>query len=141
MENKPLTERERIDALVFRLGISIRQLAKIVDMNENTFYHITDNSRFGISERTASKICYNLEKKMSVVVNRQWLLTGEGDMIDEKRSVLPYDTEEEGTTMMAAEDRVDESGLTPLMEKYHALLEKYTKLQEEHKELLKKMLQ
>ena len=51
MENKPLTERERIDALVFRLGISIRQLAKIVDMNENTFYHITDNSRFGISER------------------------------------------------------------------------------------------
>ena len=71
MENKPLTERERIDALVFRLGISIRQLAKIVDMNENTFYHITDNSRFGISERTASKICYNLEKKMSVVVNRQ----------------------------------------------------------------------
>ena len=61
MENKPLSERERIDALVFRLGISIRQLAKIVDMNENTFYHITDNSRFGISERTASKICYNLD--------------------------------------------------------------------------------
>lgn len=27
MENKPLTERERIDALVFRLGISIRQLS------------------------------------------------------------------------------------------------------------------
>lgn len=33
MENKHLTERERINALVFRLGISIRQLAKIVDMN------------------------------------------------------------------------------------------------------------
>ena len=61
MENKPLTERERIDALVFRLGISIRQLAKIVDMNENTFYHITDNSRFGISERTASKSCSGIE--------------------------------------------------------------------------------
>lgn len=139
MENKPLTERERIDALVFRLGISIRQLAKIVDMNENTFYHITDNSRFGISERTASKICYNLEKKMSVVVNRQWLLTGEGDMIDEKRSVLPYDTEEEGTTMMAAEEGVEYG--TDWKAKYLALLEKYTKLQEEHKELLKKMLQ
>jgi DNA-binding CsgD family transcriptional regulator len=139
MENKPLTERERIDALVFRLGISIRQLAKIVDMNENTFYHITDNSRFGISERTASKICYNLEKKMSVVVNRQWLLTGEGDMIDEKRSVLPYDTEEEGTMMMAAEEGVEYG--TDWKAKYLALLEKYTKLQEEHKELLKKMLQ
>lgn len=138
MENKPLTERERIDALVFRLGISIRQLAKIVDMNENTFYHITDNSRFGISERTASKICYNLEKKMSVVVNRQWLLTGEGDMIDEKRSVLPYATEEEGAMMMAAEDR--EKYGTDWKAKYLALLEKYTKLQDEHKELLKKLL-
>lgn len=139
MENKPLTERERIDALVFRLGISIRQLAKIVDMNENTFYHITDNSRFGISERTASKICYNLEKKMSVVVNRRWLLTGEGDMIDEKLSVLPYAAEEEGTVMIAAEDR-EEYG-TDWKAKYLALLEKYTKLQDEHKELLKKMLQ
>ena len=139
MESKPLTERERIDALVFRLGISIRQLAKIVDMNENTFYHITDNSRFGISERTASKICYNLEKKMSVVVDRKWLLTGEGDMIDEKLSVLPYAAEEEGTMMMAAEEG-SEYG-TDWKAKYLALLEKYTKLQEEHKELLKKMLQ
>ena len=139
MENKPLTERERIDALVFRLGISIRQLAKIVDMNENTFYHITDNSRFGISERTASKICYTLEKKMRVVVNRQWLLTGEGDMIDEKLSVLPYAAEEEGTMMMAAEDGVEDD--TDWKSKYLALLEKYTKLQEEHKELFKKMLQ
>ena len=139
MENKPLTERERIDALVFRLGISIRQLAKIVDMNENTFYHITDNSRFGISERTASKICYNLEKKMNVVVNRKWLLTGEGDMIDEKHSVLPYATEEEGAMMMAAEEGVEYG--TDWKAKYLALLEKYTKLQEEHKELLKKMLQ
>lgn len=139
MENKHLTERERINALVFRLGISIRQLAKIVDMNENTFYHITDNSRFGISERTASKICYNLEKKMSVIVNRQWLLTGEGDMIDEKLSVLPYDTEEAGTMMMAAEEGVEYG--TDWKAKYLALLEKYTKLQDEHKELLKKMLQ
>lgn len=138
MENKPLTERERIDALVFRLGISIRQLAKIVDMNENTFYHITDNSRFGISERTASKICYNLEKKMSVVVNRQWLLTGEGDMIDEKHSVLPYNTEEESVMPMAAEEGVEYG--TDWKAKYLALLEKYTKLQDEHKELLKKLL-
>ena len=138
MENKPLTERERIDALVFRLGISIRQLAKIVDMNENTFYHITDNSRFGISERTASKICYNLEKKMSVVVNRQWLLTGEGDMIDEKLSVLPYAAEEEGAMMMAAEEGVEYG--TDWKSKYLELLEKYTKLQDEHKELLKNLL-
>lgn len=139
MENKPLTERERIDALVFRLGISIRQLAKIVDMNENTFYHITDNSRFGISERTASKICYNLEKKMSVVVNRQWLLTGVGEMIDEKHSVLPCTIDEHRAMPMAAEE-LAEYGID-WKAKYLSLMEDYVRLQKEHNELLKKMLQ
>lgn len=90
MDNRSLTERERIDALVFRLGISIRQLARLVDMNENTFYHITDNSRFGISERTASKICYNLEEKMHVIVNRDWLLNGNGEMILKQRESSPH---------------------------------------------------
>lgn len=90
METKPLTERERIDALVFRLGISIRKLAQIVEMNENTFYHITDSSRFGISERTASKICYNLKDKMQVIVNREWLLNGVGEMILEQKDTSPH---------------------------------------------------
>ena len=126
MENKPLTERERINALVFRLGISIRKLAQIVDMNENTFYHISDNSRFGISERTASKICWSLEKKMNVIVNRQWLLTGEGEMIDEKRSILPNLNED---VTMAAEEPA-EYGMTDWRAKYIELLEKYTSLLE-----------
>lgn len=90
METKPLTDRERIDALVFRLDISIRKLAQIVEMNENTFYHITDSSRFGISERTASKICKNLEKKMQVIVNREWLLNGVGEMILEQKDTSPH---------------------------------------------------
>ena len=63
----------------------------------------------------------------------------EGDMIDEKLSVLPYNTEEEQPVAMAAEDR-EEYG-TDWKVKYLALLEKYTKLQDEYKELLKKMLQ
>ncbi len=90
METKPLTERERIDALVFRLDISIRKLAQIVEMNENTFYHITDSSRFGISERTASKICNNLKDKMQVIVNREWLLSGVGEMILEQKDTSPH---------------------------------------------------
>jgi hypothetical protein len=53
--------------------------------------------------------------------------------------VLPYATEEEGTMMMAAEEGVEYG--TDWKGKYLALLEKYTKLQDEHKELLKKMLQ
>ena len=63
MKNKPLTERERIDALVFRLGISIRQLAKIVDMNENTFYHITNNSRFASQRGRPRRYVITLKKR------------------------------------------------------------------------------
>lgn len=138
MESKPLTERERIDALVFRLGVSIRKFAQIVDMNENTFYHITDSSRFGISERTASKICYNLEKKMNVVVNRQWLLTGVGEMINDRHRVVVNNTEGECAVPMAAEEA--EVYGTDYKSKYFALLEEYTRLQKEHNELLKRLL-
>jgi DNA-binding Xre family transcriptional regulator len=138
MESKPLTEKERLDALVYRLGISIRKLAQIVEMNENTFYHISDNSRFGISERTASKICYNLEKKMNVIVNRKWLMTGVGDMIIEKRSNFPFDFGEGRSDGLTPDEEVEYG--TNYQAKYFALLEEYTRLQREHNELLKKML-
>lgn len=128
MEVKPLTERERIDALTFRLCLSIRQLARMVGMNENTFYHITDNSRFGISERTASRICYYLEKNMNVVVNRDWLLTGVGEMFDEKRSTLPQE-EDNGDLVASAAESTDSAWKA----KYIDLLERYTALLESRK--------
>ena len=128
METKPLPERERINQLTFYLNISIRQLAKIVGMNENTFYHISDNSRFGITEKTATKICNNLKKKVGLDVNRDWLLTGEGEMI-----VSPSPAKE--VTMEAAQSEIN------WQDKYIALLEKHIELQREYTACLKKRMQ
>ncbi len=129
METKPLPERERINQLTFYLNISIRQLAKIVGMNENTFYHISDNSRFGITEKTATKICNNLKKKVGLNVNRDWLLTGEGEMILEE---LPPKTIEAKPVEKTTEQDID------WREKYYSLLEKYVKLQERRIAILEK---
>lgn len=128
METKPLPERERINHLTFYLNISIRQLAKIVGMNENTFYHISDNSRFGITEKTATKICKNLKKKVGLDVNRDWLLTGEGEMI-----VSPSPAKD--VTMEPAQSEIN------WQDKYIALLEKHIELQREYTACLKKRLQ
>lgn len=128
METKPLPERERINQLTFYLNISIRQLAKIVGMNENTFYHISDNSRFGITEKTATKICKNLKKKVGLDVNRDWLLTGEGEMI-----VSPSPAKD--VTMEPAQSEIN------WQDKYIALLEKHIELQKEYTACLKKRMQ
>lgn len=131
MNTKPLPERERINHLTFYLNISIRQLAKIVGMNENTFYHISDNSRFGITEKTATKICNNLKKKLGVVVNRDWLLTGEGEMI------VP------STTPSPANEVRKEPAQSEInwQDKYIALLEEHIELQREYTACLKKRMQ
>lgn len=142
METKPLTEKERIEALSLYLDISIRRLAQITGMSEATFYHISDNSRFGISERTASRICYQLEKQRGIVVNRDWLLSGEGEMIIKDASVAPqnYESKREHIMQMAAERR-DDSDPTDYKEKYLRLLEDYSALQKEHTALLIKLQQ
>ena len=143
METKPLTEKERIEALTLYLDISIRRLAQITGMSEATFYHISDNSRFGISERTASRICYQLEKQKGIVVNRDWLLSGEGEMIikDASVPVKPYETDTEGSKMLMAAEEETDFGSTDYKEKYLKLLEDYSALQKEHAALLKKLQQ
>ena len=89
-----------------------------------------------MSERTAARICYHLEKKKGIVVNRDWLLDGVGEMIDEKHSVLPYEQDEEGGVLIAAED--DAPGGEPDWKaKYLDLMEQQIALQREYTELLK----
>lgn len=138
METKPLTPRERIQELSNHFDISIRQMAQIANMSEVTFYHISDNSRTGISERTASRICYHFEKRFGAVVNRQWLLTGEGEMIEEEpmgteaakvANEQPIERERQADTAEGEED---------YKSKYYALLERYSNLLREYAELLKK---
>lgn len=128
MENTRKEQKERLQQLSLRLGLTLRDIARISDMSEATLYHITDQTR-GLSDRTASKICYHLEREKGVVVNREWILTGEGEMIDEKHS-LPY--MEEGT-----QPRIVEGG-KDYREKYYELLEKYSELQDKYYKLIGK---
>ncbi len=125
MKTKPLSKKERINALILHLDIKIKQLAEIVGMNPNTFYHISDNSRFGISEKTASKISYNLKKKLGVDVNRDWLLTGEGEMI------VPNSAKPSLTNEVPLES--SRSNVI-WREKYYTLLEKYVVLLEKQRQ-------
>lgn len=135
MENAKTDQKERLQQLSMKYGMTLRDLARMAQMSEATLYHITDESR-RLTPRTAARICYYMEKEKGVVVNRQWLLTGEGEMIEEKSS-QPYGNEAVATTVIAAEEREVEVNYK---EKYLALLEEYSRLQKEHSELLKRLL-
>lgn len=132
MENTRKEQKERLQQLSLRLGLTLRDIARIADMSEATLYHITDQSR-GLSDRTASKICYHLEREKGVVVNREWILTGEGEMIDEKHS-LPYMEED---TQPRIEKKTGEDS-KDYREKYYELLEKYSELLEKYYKLIGK---
>ena len=75
-----LTPKERLQRLSEHFDVSVRGLAKLSEMSEATLYHITDQTR-DMSGRTAARLCYQLERKRGVLVNRDWLLTGKGRML------------------------------------------------------------
>ena len=75
-----LTPKERLQRLSEHFDVSVRGLAKLSEMSEATLYHITDQTR-DMSGRTAARLCYQLERKRGVVVDRNWLLTGNGRML------------------------------------------------------------
>lgn len=123
---KQTTQRERLEILVIHLKITLRELAQMVGVNENTLYHTNSGTKNRLSERTAAKICYYVEKKLGVVVNREWLLNGEGDMIDKEYSLGCSDGMDDGVEEVQtdAEEGVDwKARYLDLLEKYTALLE------------------
>ena len=136
MEDNTSTQRGRLNALAVYLDMSVRKLAQFCNLSTATVYHITDNSSFVMSERTASRICYQLEKQKGISVNRDWLLNGKGEMINKPLSV-PYSTDEEGGGMMVAAEEPAPYGDVDWKAKYIDLSEKYMQLQHEYTELLK----
>lgn len=136
MKNTKLSQRQRIERLTLELGISTRKLAKIVGVSTNTLYKITDNSGYKISERTARTICNQLKEQQGVVVNREWLLTGEGEMILER---LPLPLKESKTVEKPTEQNIDwRKKYYTLREEYYFLLEKYAKLLERRTQIIEK---
>jgi hypothetical protein len=81
--------------------------------------------------RTAARLCYQIERKRGVLVNRDWLLTGKGRMLVDIKPDAPA----AAVAAVAAEpdSKIDSVNYK---EKYTALLEKYTALLEEHTALL-----
>ncbi len=120
-----LTQKERLQRLAEYLDISVRGLAALAEMSEATLYHITDQTR-DMSGRTAARLCYQIERKRGVLVNRDWLLTGNGRMLVD---IKPDKPAAEVVTVAAEPDT--EYDDVNYKEKYFALLEKYTALLEE----------
>ena len=120
-----LTQKERLQRLAEHLDMSVRGLAALAEMSEATLYHITDGTR-DMSGRTAARICYQLERKRGVLVDRDWLLTGKGQMLVDIKPAAPASE----ALSEAAEPDMEYDDVN-YKEKYFALLEKYTALLEE----------
>ena len=133
MEDNTSTQRGRLNALAVYLDMSVRKLAQFCNLSTATVYHITDNSSFVMSERTASRICRQLETQKGILVNRDWLLNGTGEMINKPLSV-PY-TDGNDKIMTVAEETSPYD--IDWKAKYLDLMERYIALQHEYTELLK----
>ena len=120
-----LTPKERLQRLAEHLDMSVRGLAALTEMSEATLYHITDGTR-DMSGRTAARICYQLEKKRGLIVDRDWLLTGNGQMLVDIKPAVPV-----SEALSVAAEPETEIVSENYKEKYFALLEKYTALLEE----------
>ena len=120
-----LTQKERLQRLAEHLDMSVRGLASLAEMSEATLYHVTDGTR-DMSGRTAARICYQLERKRGVLVDREWLLTGKGQMLVDIKPAAPASE----ALSEAAEPDMEYDDVN-YKEKYFALLEKYTALLED----------
>lgn len=130
---KALEQKQRLEQLVIHLKTNLVDLANLAGLNKNTLYHVGSGEKSEITERSVARICYHLEKKRGIVVNREWLLHGTGEMIDEERSVLPYEQDEGQSSLMAA---AEEESETDYREKYMRLMEDHLALQKKYTTLL-----
>lgn len=128
-DTQKIAQSKRLEEVIVYLKTTTRELSHIAGVHENTLYKICCGHS-SISSRTAARICYNIEKQYGVCINRQWLITGEGSMLnDHLPSPMPYkqDEDEQPTAMVAEAE--DPYGIN-WKDKYYALLEKYTDLLE-----------
>ena len=134
MKKARTQQRERLQDLAQRLGLTIRDIARIADLSEATLYHVTDETR-EMSGRTASRICNQLKQEKGLFVNRDWLLTGKGEMFDEKP--ISNQKKDEINTQPHTEKKIEEDK-KDYREKYYELLEKYSELQDKYYKLIEK---
>jgi len=122
---------ERLRKLVMHFKITTRDLAKMIGRSENTLYKI-NCGRSPLTEKTATRICYWLEKNKSVHINESWLLTGDGEMINEKPTTTHKKDEDSTPTHI---EKKNEEESEDYREKYYKLLERYIDLQDRYYKL------
>lgn len=135
-DEQKTAQAKRMEDLIVYLKTTTRELAKLTGIHENTLYKICC-AHNTISNRTAARICFNIEKALGIVINRQWLINGEGPMLDEELSTPPpYKSyEDEQLPPMVAEEGA-EFGSPDYREKYLQLMEEYLALQKKYTALL-----
>ena len=132
---KALEQKQRLEQLIIHLKMNLVDLAELAGLNKNTLYHVGSGKKSEITERSVARICYHLEKKRGIMVNRQWLLNGTGEMIDKDLSNSPYEHEEDHPHLTAAEEEPDFDSQN-YREKYLQLVEEHLKLQNKYTALL-----
>lgn len=135
-DTQKIAQSKRLEEVIVYLKTTTRELSHIAGVHENTLYKICCGHS-SISSRTAARICYNIEKQYGVCINRQWLITGEGSMLnDHLPSPMPYkQDEDEQPTAMVAEAEA-EFGFPDYREKYMHLMEEHLELQKKYTDLL-----
>lgn len=134
-KQKALEQKQRLEQLVIHLKMNMVDLADLSGLNKNTLYHVGSGEKSEITERSVARICYHLEKKRGIVVNREWLLDGIGEMIDEQHSVPVYAQDDDNPLLDAAEEESD------YREKYMRLMEDHLSLQKKYTTLLENKAQ
>ena len=81
-DEQKIAQAKRMEELIVYLKTTARELARLTGVHENTLYKICC-AHNTISNRTAARICFNIEKTLGIVINRQWLLIGEGPMLED----------------------------------------------------------
>lgn len=128
-KQKAIEQKKRLEQLVIHLKMNLVDLAKLSGLNKNTLYHVGSGEKSEITVQSVQRIYYHLKKEKGIVVNREWLLDGTGEMILEQ---LPPKTNEAKTVEKPTEQDID------WREKYYSLLEEFVKLQERYIALLEK---
>lgn len=128
-DEQKIAQAKRMEELIVYLKTTTRELSKLTGVHENTLYKICC-AHNTISNRTAARICFNIEKTLGIVINRQWLIDGEGPMLDKELSTPPpYKSDEDEQLPPMVAEEGEPYGIN-WKDKYYALLEKYTDLLE-----------
>lgn len=137
MNTKPkkTAAARRLEKLSIHYHLRYSDLAKLTGVSQNTLYRVTSGDK-EISPQTAARIADALKQKKGWAVNRDWLATGSGEMLERPENDA-YNLSEQPTVESAAEDAPHV--VINYRERYYDLLAEFIELQRKYTALLEKL--